>query len=135
MGKFTIGKLAKAANVGVETIRYYERRGLIVQPPNRNCGYRQYTEATLQRIRFIKNNQALGLTLNEIRGVLDLLDGQELNCTTAAKMINLKMLEIGQKIAALQRLKWLLKKLAKSVGKCDTKGEMEFLSEFLSMEE
>lgn len=134
MGNFTIGKLAKAADVGVETIRYYERRGLIDQPPNHNYGYRQYPEATLQRIRFIKNNQALGFTLNEIKGILTLLDGHELNCTHAATMIDLKISEIGQKIEALQRLKRLLKKLTNSIGKCGTKREMEVLSEFLSLE-
>ena len=135
MGKFTIGKLAQAASVGVETIRYYERLGIIDQPPKRNSGYRQYPEATLQRIRFIKNNQALGLTLKEIRGLLALLDSQELNCVAAAEMLNVKISEIGQKIAALQRLERLLKKLAGSVGECGTKGKMEFLSEFFYKEE
>jgi DNA-binding transcriptional MerR regulator len=131
MRNFTIGKLAKAANVGVETIRYYERRGLIVQPTNQNSGYRQYSEETLQQIRFIKNNQALGFTLNEIRGVLNLLDGQTLNCTNAIKVIDLKISEIEQKITGLQRLKQLLEKLTNSFGECGTKGKMEFLSELL----
>jgi Hg(II)-responsive transcriptional regulator len=132
MGNLTIGKLAKAADVGVETIRYYERRGLIDQPPKQNGGYRQYPEATFQRIRFIKNNQALGFTLSEIGGVLHLLDGKEMNCTHAAKMINLKISEIDQKIEALHRVKQLLKKLTNSIGKCDTKGGIDILSEFQS---
>ena len=134
MGNFTIGKLAKAADVGVETIRYYERRGLIVKPPNPEYGYRQYSEATLQRIRFIKNCKSLGFTLKEIGTVLDLLDGQEMNCIHAAGKINLKISEIGQKIEALHQLKRLLEKLSNCIGKCDTKGEAEFLAEFLSPE-
>ena len=134
MGNFTIGKLAKAAVVGVETIRYYERRGLIIQPPNPQNGYRQYPEATLQRIRFIKNCKSLGFTLNEIGAVLDLLDGQEMNCIHAAGKINLKISEIGQKIEALNQLKKLLEKLSDCIGKCNTKGEAEFLSEFISRE-
>ncbi len=135
MRNYTIGKLAKAANVGVETVRYYERRGLIVQPANRNSGYRQYSEETLQRIRFIKTNQALGFTLNEIKGVLDLLDDQALNCTKASQVLDFKISEIEQKITELQRLKRFLEKLTNSVGECGTKGKMEFLSELLSMEE
>ena len=135
MGDFTIGRLARAAKVGVETIRYYERCGLIVQPPKPDCGYRQYPPTTLERILFIRNNQSLGLTLNEIRGILDLLDGREMSCAKAADMIDQKLSAIAQKIASLQRLEHLLKKLATRLGSCGDKGEMTFLSEFLTMEE
>lgn len=76
----------------------------------------------------------IGSTLKEIGGVLNLLDGKEMNCTHAAKMINLKLSEIDQKIEALHRVKRLLKKLTNSIGKCDTKGGIDILSEFLSQD-
>ncbi len=135
MGNFTIGRLARAAKVGVETIRYYERCGLIVQPSKPDCGYRQYPQTTLERIVFIRNNQSLGFTLNEIRAILDLMDGQEMDCATASGMIDQKLSAVGQKIAALKRLEHLLKKLANRIGSCGNKGEMKCLSEFLTMEE
>ena len=135
MGNFTIGRLAKAANVGVETIRYYERCGLIDQPPKPDNGYRQYPRATLERILFIRNNQTLGFTLNETRSVLDLLDGQAMDCAMAASMIDQKLTAIGRKIASLRRLEQLLTKLAHRVGHCGNKDQMSFLSEFLTGEE
>jgi len=131
MKPFTIGKLAKAAKIGVETIRYYERRGLISQPPAQEMGYRQYPATTLQRIQFIKNVQTLGFTLNEIGGVLDLLDGKQMNCSTAADMVEMKISEIDQKIVALKQLKQLLEKLTHRIGKCGDKGEMAFLEELM----
>jgi MerR family mercuric resistance operon transcriptional regulator len=63
MQKLTIGQLAKQANVNLETIRYYERRGLIPEPPRSVSGYRQYSADDLQRTRFIKRAQALGFSL------------------------------------------------------------------------
>jgi len=132
MRSLTIGKLAKAAAVGVETIRYYERRGLMEQPLNQTFGYRQYPQGAIQRIRFIKNIQALGFTLKEIKTVLDWMDGREMNCIHAAGMLDLKIAETEKKIEALDRMKHLLNKLRKSVGTCGGRTEMEFISDFLS---
>jgi MerR family transcriptional regulator, mercuric resistance operon regulatory protein len=72
MATFTIGRLAEAAAVHVETVRYYERRGLIAPPPRSPGGYRQYGEEDLWRLQFISRGKALGFTLAEIG---DLLDG------------------------------------------------------------
>ena len=63
MATMTIGKLAKRAGVGVETIRFYERRGLIPEPPRRSSGYRQYDDATVLRVQFIRRAKELGFTL------------------------------------------------------------------------
>ena len=68
----TIGELARAGGVGVETIRYYERRGLIPEPPRNDSGYRQYGDDDIDRIRFIKRAQGLGFTLNEVERLLEL---------------------------------------------------------------
>src|SRR5690349_24492028 len=68
----TIGGLAKAAGVGVETVRYYQRRGLLPEPPRPPGEVRRYGEAEVRRLRFIRSAQAAGFTLNEIGELLDL---------------------------------------------------------------
>lgn len=70
MEGFTIGKLADAAGVNVETVRYYERRGLLRQPPRTAGGYRRYSDADLWRLSFIARGKALGFTLAEIAELL-----------------------------------------------------------------
>ena len=73
----TIAGAARAAGVGVETIRYYERRGLIAQPKKSGAAYRRYGSNHVQRIRFVKRAQELGFTLNEIESLLKLEDGTD----------------------------------------------------------
>lgn len=75
METLTIGQLAKNAGVNIETIRYYERRGLIPEPPRRESGYRQYSPEFVTRIQFIKRAQELGFSLNEIAELLALRVG------------------------------------------------------------
>ncbi|MEL0096060.1 MAG: MerR family transcriptional regulator, partial [Planctomycetaceae bacterium] len=67
----TIGVLAKEAGVGVETIRFYQRKGLL-KTPQRTSGFRKYTQADLRRIKFIKRVQGLGFTLNDAQSLLDI---------------------------------------------------------------
>ena len=70
MGSFTIGRLAETAGVNVETVRYYERRGLLEQPPRPGQGYRQYSDADVWRLQFIRRGKDLGFTLAEIAELL-----------------------------------------------------------------
>ena len=72
---FTIGRLAAAAGVNVETVRYYERRGLIEQPPQPRTGYRQYSDDDLWRLRFIARGKELGFTLAEVAEVMGPTEG------------------------------------------------------------
>jgi MerR family mercuric resistance operon transcriptional regulator len=72
----TIGELADAANVGVETIRYYERRGIVPEPARTAAGYRQYTDDDLWRLEFIRRGKALGFTLQEIGELLGMHAGR-----------------------------------------------------------
>src|SRR6266568_3121827 len=72
MSTLTIGQVAKEAGVGVETLRYYEREGLVKEPPRRVSGYRQYPEDVVKRIHFIKRAQELGFSLKEIAELLAL---------------------------------------------------------------
>ncbi|MEE8577760.1 MAG: MerR family transcriptional regulator, partial [candidate division Zixibacteria bacterium] len=81
----TIGRLASAAAINVETIRYYERRGLIEQPAKPRVGYRLYDNETLQRLLFIKRAKTLGFSLDEIENLLTLSEGQCADVQTLAE--------------------------------------------------
>lgn len=70
----TIGHLARLAGVGVETVRFYERQGLLAEPERRQSGYRQYSDEVIQRLRFIRRAKELGFSLAEIRDLLSLRD-------------------------------------------------------------
>jgi MerR family mercuric resistance operon transcriptional regulator len=98
----TIGDVAEAAGVGVETVRYYERRGLISQPVRAVGGYRRYGGGHVHRIHFIKRAQDLGFTLEEIESLLELEDGTDRRSIRriAAKRLD----ETRRRIADLQRI-------------------------------
>ena len=72
MKTFTIGQVAKLAGVGVETVRFYERKGLLEEPERTESGYRQFDENVVNRLLFIRRAKELGFTLNEIKGLLEL---------------------------------------------------------------
>ncbi|MDY6929006.1 MAG: Hg(II)-responsive transcriptional regulator [Pseudomonadota bacterium] len=105
---YTISQLARAAGVNVETVRYYERRGLIEQPDKPAEGYRRYPETTLDRIRFIKRAQELGLSLEEITNLLIL--GQS-HCSEVQELAEGKMISVRAKINDLCRLEQVLEDL------------------------
>jgi len=102
---YTIGQLAKAADVNVETVRYYERRGLIAQPPKPTEGYRTYSRAALARILFIKRAQELGFTLEEIANFLKLGESPFLEVQDMAAQ---KLASVRAKLADLRRLETVL---------------------------
>ncbi|WP_323844339.1 Hg(II)-responsive transcriptional regulator [Microbulbifer magnicolonia] len=107
----TIGRLARAAGVHVETVRYYERRGLIEQPARPAQGHRAYPRAALERLLFIKRAQELGFTLQEIDGLLALGSGQ---CAEVLAIAEEKLAAVEAKIADLQRLQAVLDRLVRS---------------------
>jgi len=109
----TIGQVAKAAGVNVETIRYYERRGLIPRPPRRASGYRQYSEDTIKRIRFIRHAKELGFSLKEIGELLSLRVDERTTCADIKKKAEDKVADIDSRIANLQRMKKALRRLSK----------------------
>ncbi len=104
----TIGQLARLAAVNVETIRYYQRIGLIAEPPKPDQGYRRYSHQVLDRVRFIKRAQELGFTLKEIAKLLSL---SEARCGDVQALAELKYDNIQAKIADLHRLASVLKDL------------------------
>lgn len=101
-----IGKLASEAGVGVETVRFYERRGLIVRPPkSSNSAYRDYDAEIATRIRFIRQAQHLGFSLKEIDELLYLKDTPASNCADVRDHARSKREEVVHKISQLQQMR------------------------------
>src|SRR2546423_11434991 len=110
----TIGRLAKAAGVNVETIRYYQRRGLIDEPVKPPGGQRRYADAILRRIAFIRRAQQLGFSLEEVKSLLKLAHGTRPAETRA--LAELKFAELGRRMDQLNDMRGNLKQLiAKSL--------------------
>ncbi len=114
METITIGKLAEQAGVNIETIRYYERRGLMPRPKRLESGYRQYSPDSAKRIRFIKHAQELGFSLKEIDELLSLKLDERTPCSQVRKRAEEKISEFETKIERLQRMKKALTKLTKA---------------------
>jgi len=108
-GQLSIGSLARAADVNVETIRYYQRRRLLDEPSKPLGGHRRYAASAATRVRFIKRAQQLGFTLEEIRDLLLLEDGQ--SCRETRLLAERKLKLIQARIADLTRMRRLLKGL------------------------
>lgn len=115
MTRFTIGKLARTSGVGVETVRFYERKGLITRPPARE-GYRTYAGEDARRIRFIKRAQELGFTLKQIKGLLELNAAPRSTCADVKRHTDAKLEEVEQKIRDLRKMKRSLKTLSNACG-------------------
>ena len=112
MKPLSIGNVARLAGVGIETIRFYEREGLIAEPPRKESGYRQYPEATVSRIRFIKRAKTLGFSLQEIKDLLFLRIDPGTTCDYVLRRAETKLRDIEEKIQTLQRMKKALSALA-----------------------
>lgn len=113
----TIGRLARAADVNIETIRYYQRVNLIKEPIKPQTGYRQYDIEVINRIHFIKRAQKLGFSLKEISDLLDMGDG---HCADVRKRAEEKRDVISAQIEDLINLRETLNNLIHS---CDTTGD------------
>lgn len=111
-----IGQVAQQAGVGVETVRFYERKGLIDEPPRRSSGYRAYPAEVVRRIHFIKRSQELGFSLNEIGELLALRVDPQSTCGDVKLQAEAKMADIEAKIRSLQRMKRTLKRLSDACG-------------------
>lgn len=114
MGELTIGSLADEAGVNVETIRYYQRRGLMPEPDKPAHGYRRYDATTVKRVRFIKRAQALGFTLEEIGGLLKLDEAHA--CAETRELASHKLQTIETKLADLVAMR---KALTALLCQCD----------------
>ncbi len=112
MSEMTIGKVARKAGVGVETIRFYERRGLIEQPPKpESSGFRVYPAEVMQRIRFIRQAQELGFSLKEIAELQSLRADASTDSGRVREHARAKLEDVDRKMARLKRIRLALKDL------------------------
>ena len=126
---FNIGEVAKLTNVTVETIRYYEKQGLVEIPRRNDSGYRQYPDDTIKRIKFIQHAKEVGFTLNDIKELLELRNDQNKSCSDVKNLADLKIQSIDQKIADLQRIKSALTRMVKKCSAETPSSECPLLDE------
>ncbi len=127
MQTLTIGKVARQAGVGVETVRFYEREGLITEPMRSGSGYRQYPEEAVSRIRFIRRAKELGFALREVRELLSLRVAPDTSTTEVKAHAQAKMADIEQKIRMLRRMKKTLEDLTDACDGCGPVGDCPIL--------
>lgn len=117
MKLLTRGQLARLAGVGIETVRFYEREGVLAEPARTPAGYRQYGEDVVARLRFIQRAKELGFTLNDTKELLSLR--VDPSCEDVKARAEAKIADIEEKIKTLQRMK---KSLARLTTECGGKG-------------
>jgi MerR family mercuric resistance operon transcriptional regulator len=123
MASLTIGQVAEACGVGVETIRFYEREGLVPQPARPGVGFRRYPPDTAKRIIFIQRSKALGFSLREIRDLLSLRVDSARSCNQVRKHAEAKIADIEGKIETLGEMRHALEKLVTACGSRSATGE------------
>ena len=122
MRTMTISKAAKGAGIGIETVRFYERRGLITQPLKPAAGgFRDYPPETVSRLRFIREAQDLGFSLDEIAELLSLRADPKANCAQVQRRAEAKLAEVRRKIERLQDIGTALDRL---IAACPGKGAL-----------
>jgi MerR family transcriptional regulator, copper efflux regulator len=109
--ELTIGRVARGAGLTIDTVRYYEREGLLQRPVRTAAGYRQYTEEAIARLRFIREAKKLGFTLSEIRELLALKVAPGKSCADVRARAEAKIIDVRQRIDQLNRIRRALMKL------------------------
>ncbi len=130
----TVGELAKRAHVNDQTVRYYERRGLIAEPVRTRAGYRQYPDDAPERIRFIKRAQDLGFSLKEIKELLGLRVDAEGTCHAVEEKARDKIALVETKIVGLNTMKKALERLVASCQQNEATGECPILEMLQELE-
>jgi len=122
MTGLTIGRLAKEAGLGIETVRFYERQGLIEPPPRTDSNYRMYPEEEITRLKFIKRAKKLGFTLHEIKDLMALRHDPHATKADVKKRTLAKIEDVTRKIQDLARIKAALERL---YSVCDGHGPLD----------
>lgn len=112
----TRGTLAKKTGVNIETIRFYEKIGVMPDPVRSGSGYRLYGESDLKRLSFIRRCRELGFSLDDVRGLLGLVDGGDYTCAEVHDISIVHLSEVRQKIRDLEKMERTLKEM---VSQCD----------------
>jgi Cu(I)-responsive transcriptional regulator len=125
----TIGRLAEATGTNVETVRYYERAGLIAPPARTSGNYRSYRTEDLERLRFIRRTRQLGFSLEEVRALLDMARQRDRDCATVDELAKRHLSDIDRKIDDLKALR---RELAGVISSCagGTMAECRILDAF-----
>ncbi len=118
MKSLTIGRLAREGGVNLETVRYYERQGLLPRPPRSASGYRLFPEEAARRLRFIRRSQELGFSLGEIRELLSLRVSRRTTSADIRARAEAKIADIEAKVKSLESMKKTLRKLTKDCDGC-----------------
>lgn len=124
---FKIGEVAERGGVNLQTIRYYEREGLLPEPPRLGSGYRMFPESTVHRVRFIKRAQELGFSLAEIRELLSLRLDPKRNRSEVRALAHAKICDIEEKIRTLQSMKTVLSRVTRQCSGCGETGDCPIL--------
>lgn len=127
MKTLKIGQLARATGVRIDTIRYYERERLLAAPERRTSGYRQYDDAAVARLAFIRDAKELGFTLAEIRELLRLWFDSSSRCEHVRELATRKVAEIESKLASLQAMRRTLKKVLRECAAQQSKADCPLL--------
>ena len=133
MEQMTIGQLAAAAGVNVETVRYYQRRELLAAPDRPTGGIGRYPAAALTRLRFIKRAQSLGFTLEDVQALLSLDDGQ--GCAAARRIGEHKLADVRQRLQALRVLEAALQELVSRCSASKRKVKCPLIEALMQSEE
>lgn len=108
----SIGHLSRQTSVNIETIRYYEKIGVMPAPPRTNGGHRSYSDEHVRRLLFVSRSRALGFSLDEVRSLLSLADSQDFTCADVRELTLRHAEEARRKIADLKKLERTLKDMA-----------------------
>src|SRR5216683_2965157 len=122
MEGLTTAEAAKLGGVNVETIRYYERCGLVPKPPRTGAGYRIFSDDAVKRLQFIKHAQELGFSLKEIKELLSLRVRRGSSCTDVRKKAETKIADVDEKIRHLQEIRAALVELTNT---CSGRGPID----------
>ncbi len=134
MKTLTIGKLAKTVGVNIETIRFYERKGLLPLPERRESGYRVYSEDDVRRLKFIRRAKELGFSLREIQELLELRVDPNSTCDDVRHKAEKKIADIQKRIQELQRMQAALENLAAACYGHGPEGDCPFLEALEAVE-
>ncbi len=110
----TRGKLAKRTGCNAETIRYYEKIGLMPEPSRSAAGYRQYDQEHEQRLQFIMRGRELGFAIEDLKSLLELVDRKVVSCGEVSRLARIHLASVHQKISDLQRIEDALSKTLRS---------------------
>lgn len=122
-----IGQVADRGGVNLQTIRFYEREGLLPEPPRLPSGYRMFPESTVRRVRFIKRAQELGFSLAEIRELFSIQIDPRKECSDVKRLARTKITDIEGKIRTLESMKRVLSGLAEACPGCGPSSQCPIL--------